>query len=89
MVSRSTKMLKKSDVRELSFYLNSWDSYLWNCKISNAISTTNKHMGIRNISDFEYNNTMIGNEIESILSDIPILRNKLNSDLIVKEYCSY
>lgn len=83
------KMLKKSDVRELSFYLNSWDSYLWNCKISYAISMTNKHMGIRNISGFEYIYTMVDNEIESILTDIPILRHKLNSDLVVKEYCSY
>lgn len=83
------KMIDSFDIRELNFFLNAWDSYVWNNKIADIISRNTENSELRTIAGISYIYSKYSYANLNDLSNISILRHRLKTLLVKEEYTSF
>lgn len=87
--SEPRMILEALDIRELNFFLNAWDSYIWNKKIADNLVLSEVYTENREISSVNYLYSNIDANTAESLSKQLITRHKLTPELKIEEYTSY
>lgn len=87
--SAPQSILNHIDIRKLNFFLNAWDSHVWNQLVADNLMINAGDSEKREISGVSYLYTHVNTNIIENLSKLPITRHKLTSEFMKEEYISY
>ena len=87
--SNPEMIIEAIDIRKLNFFINAWDSHIWNKKIANNLVLSNVYTEKREISNVSYLYSDVDANTTETLSKLSITRHRLTPEFTKEEYTSY
>lgn len=82
-------IIEAIDIRKLNFFINAWDSHIWNKMIANNLVLSNVYTEKREMSCVSYLYSDVDSYTSEVLSKLLITRHRLTPEFTKEEYTSY
>lgn len=82
-------ILDAIDIRKLNFFINAWDSYIWNKKMADNLVKNNVYTEKREMCCVSYLYSDVDSYTSEVLSKLLIIRHRLTPEFTKEEYTSY